>query len=175
MLSRTAPDPPAAGSVHRSAPCAVALPDMSGPHPSCQLLTFCSRRVADLTGQVLLPVAGAKLLVFAHHTAVLDAIENACLKGPRGRWGVRIDGSTAPAARQAAVNEFQGDPQCRAALLSITAAGVCGLTSIPSVIADFSTPFDTHHNATCGVWGKGVGPASHGGHVRVHACTLGTK
>jgi hypothetical protein len=62
--------------------------------------------------------------VFAHHTAVLDAIENACLTGPQGRRGVRIDGATPPAARQAALNAFQGDPQCRVALLSITAAGV---------------------------------------------------
>ena len=59
--------------------------------------------------------------MFAHHTAVLDAIEGACLKGPRC---VRIDGATPPAARQAAVNTFQGDAQCRIALLSITAAGV---------------------------------------------------
>ena len=77
---------------------------------------------------------GAKLLVFAHHTAVLDAIEAACLKGPQGRRGVRIDGATPPAARQAAVNEFQGDPGCRVALLSITAAGV-GTTCLDTEIS----------------------------------------
>ena len=62
--------------------------------------------------------------MFAHHTAVLDAIEGACLGKSGDRRGVRIDGSTAPTARQAAVHEFQSSAQCRVALLSITAAGV---------------------------------------------------
>lgn len=65
-----------------------------------------------------------KLLVFAHHTAVLDAIEAACQKSCRS---VRIDGSTAPAVRQQAVDEFQNNRGCRLALLSITAAGVSAL------------------------------------------------
>ncbi len=39
----------------------------------------------------------------------------------------RIDGSTAPKDRQIGVERFQSDPDCRVALLSITAGGT-GLT-----------------------------------------------
>lgn len=73
---------------------------------------------------VLCPCTGVKLLVFAHHTAVLDAIQGACLTGRPGRRGVRIDGSTPAAARKQGVDEFQNSEGCRVALLSITAAGV---------------------------------------------------
>jgi len=68
---------------------------------------------------------GAKLLVFAHHLPVLDALEE-CVKERKVGY-IRIDGTTPSAHRQRLVNEFQNDSQIRAAVLSITAAGT-GLT-----------------------------------------------
>lgn len=89
-----------------------------------------------------------KLLVFGHHKQVLDAIENglrsqhnicplslSSTSSPSsssppsipGEYMIRIDGSTAPTARQQLADRFQTDPRCRIALLSIQAAGT-GLT-----------------------------------------------
>ena len=67
-----------------------------------------------------------KVLVFAHHKAMLDALEETCetkIKLPY----MRIDGSISAVKRAENVDRFQNDPACRIALLSITAAGV-GLT-----------------------------------------------
>jgi len=66
-----------------------------------------------------------KLLVFAHHIAVLDALEAAAARLRVG--AVRIDGSVRPADRAARVAAFQGDPALRVAVLGLTAAGT-GLT-----------------------------------------------
>lgn len=89
--------------------------------------------VFKLTGQAKIPLAVArieellgaehagKMLVFAHHRSVLDAIEAASL---RGVPHIRIDGGTAPRERQAQVELFQSDPSVRVALLSLTAAGL---------------------------------------------------
>lgn len=65
---------------------------------------------------------GAKVVVFAHHHDVVDA-----LAAEFGAECVKLDGRDAPAARQAAVDRFQSDPACRLFVGSIAAAGV-GLT-----------------------------------------------
>ena len=64
---------------------------------------------------------GAKVLVFAHHMAMLDTLETA-VRGARVPY-VRLDGSTPSRDRHAAVARFQSDASVRAALLSMTACG----------------------------------------------------
>ena len=88
---------------------------------------------------------GGKLLVFAHHQVVLDALEGWAVrlkeggggggkkKGGKGGGGgggggvcrryIRIDGSTPTLERAMLVKTFQEDAQCRLAFLSMTAAG----------------------------------------------------
>lgn len=66
-----------------------------------------------------------KILIFAHHTPVMDAIE-AYVAG-RGEELVRIDGLTQSADRFANTRHFQTQDSCRVALLAITAAGI-GIT-----------------------------------------------
>ncbi|CAL8464419.1 g3954 [Coccomyxa elongata] len=77
---------------------------------------------------------GRKLLVFAHHKVVLNALEDALKhmrvgdEGPPQQVGhMRIGGSSSAQARGDAVAKFQSDPDCRVALLSIKAAGA-GIT-----------------------------------------------
>lgn len=67
--------------------------------------------------------AGRKIVVFAHHIAVLDEIQSAL---PSGSFA-RIDGGTSLDDRQEAVDRFQGNAACRVFLASTKAAGV-GLT-----------------------------------------------
>lgn len=66
-----------------------------------------------------------KLLIFAHHVAVMDELEDH-LKNMKLGY-IRIDGSTSNDLRKKHVKSFQEDISVRAALLSITAAGV-GIT-----------------------------------------------
>ncbi len=66
-----------------------------------------------------------KIVIMAHHKAVLDGVEASLREA--GHRVVRIDGETSSAARDAAVQAFQGDPATRVFLGSITAAGV-GIT-----------------------------------------------
>ena len=66
-----------------------------------------------------------KFLVFAHHTEVLDAIEDVILQDKVGY--IRIDGKVAIERRQELVNKFQNDEECLVAILSITACAT-GLT-----------------------------------------------
>jgi SWI/SNF-related matrix-associated actin-dependent regulator 1 of chromatin subfamily A len=68
-----------------------------------------------------------KVLVFAHHKAVLDIVEMAVSKVYKAVAHIRIDGQVPPHERAQRVRKFQTNPQVRVALLSITAAGV-GLT-----------------------------------------------
>lgn len=75
----------------------------------------------DRLKEVLSDDLGGKVLVFAHHRAVMDGIEEGALKDVPH---IRIDGSTASKQRQNLVDIFQTDPACRVALLSLTAAGV---------------------------------------------------
>lgn len=65
---------------------------------------------------------GAKLVVFAHHRAVIRELAE-----PFGAAAVTLTGSDDASARQAAVDRFQQDPDCRLFIGSITAAGL-GLT-----------------------------------------------
>ncbi len=69
--------------------------------------------------------ADHKMLIFAHHQFVMDALEEHLIK--RKTRLIRIDGRTASSGRQALCDAFQSDPAVRAALLSITAAST-GLT-----------------------------------------------
>ncbi|CAM9826147.1 unnamed protein product, partial [Phaeothamnion confervicola] len=70
-----------------------------------------------------------KVLVFAHHKNVLDALERGVLKvkGAHAVPYIRIDGRTRPKDRQDLVEKFQTDPTVRVALLGLTAAGI-GIT-----------------------------------------------
>lgn len=63
-----------------------------------------------------------KVLVFAHHRAVLDGLS--MFLSRRGTECIRIDGQTQPRDRFARVKHFQTSSVCRVALLAITAAGV---------------------------------------------------
>ena len=71
-------------------------------------------------------------MVFAHHSNVLDGLEEAVRtmaylteSGQSRQAGyMRIDGSTPSKLRSDHVKRFQGDEDCRVALLSIKAAGV---------------------------------------------------
>ncbi len=67
-----------------------------------------------------------KLVVFAHHHVAIDRIE-AALRANGVDGIARLTGRDGREARQAAVERFQGDPDCRAFIGSIGAAGV-GLT-----------------------------------------------
>jgi len=88
--------------------------------------------VAHLTS-LLDDILCGKILLFAHHKEVLDALE-AHLKHKRVGY-VRIDGNTRPKQRHSNVQAFQTDPACRVALLSIVAAGVAiTLTAASRVI-----------------------------------------
>ncbi len=63
-----------------------------------------------------------KCVVFAHHREVLDAVME-----KYGNAAVRFDGSTSLTNRQAAVDRFQIDSECRVFAASIRAAGL-GIT-----------------------------------------------
>eukprot|EP01132_Coremiostelium_polycephalum_P006804 gene6804-8443_t len=75
-----------------------------------------------------------KFLIFAHHSEVLDGLEQTIISA-RANY-IRIDGSTPASVRQANVNRFQNNPNCTVALLSITAAGT-GLTLTASSLVVF--------------------------------------
>ena len=62
-----------------------------------------------------------KLVIFAHHREILELI------GQRFADGCVITGDTSMKERQAAVDRFQEDPECRVIVCSLKAAGV-GLT-----------------------------------------------
>ena len=66
-----------------------------------------------------------KFLIFAHHSEVLDAIEDVIIDDKIGY--IRIDGKVAIDKRQDLVNKFQTDEECLVAILSITACAT-GLT-----------------------------------------------
>lgn len=73
----------------------------------------------------------AKIIVFALHIEVLDILHDAL-----DRYGaVRIDGSTSPGARIAAVAEFQRSPHTRVFLGQITAAGTAITLTAASDVA----------------------------------------
>lgn len=82
--------------------------------------------------------AGHKMLIFAHHQSVLDALEGHLLvKKVRS---MRIDGKTVPSSRQDLCTAFQTDPSIRVAILSITAAST-GLTLTAATTVIFAELF----------------------------------
>ncbi|KAI6213758.1 hypothetical protein M3Y94_00189400 [Aphelenchoides besseyi] len=68
---------------------------------------------------------GCKLLVFAHHTEVLDTLQTRM--HAKNIATIRIDGHTKASNRALYVKQFQEDPNIKVAVLSITAANV-GIT-----------------------------------------------
>lgn len=76
-----------------------------------------------------------KLLVFAHHLVILDAVERLAQR-EQVSW-VRIDGKTNPKERGKLVRDFQEDKCIRVALLSLAVAGT-GLTLTAADIVLFS-------------------------------------
>ena len=83
----------------------------------------------------LLAAGPDKFLIFAHHTDMLDAI-SFTLTRAKVRF-MRIDGGVAAAKRQGLVDEFQSERDMRAAVLSISAAGV-GLTLTGASVVIFA-------------------------------------
>jgi superfamily II DNA or RNA helicase len=67
-------------------------------------------------------MANGKLLIFAHHQEVLNAISRHLKK--KNIDNIRIDGKVKASTRFEYVERFQTNPECRAAVLGITAAGV---------------------------------------------------
>lgn len=79
---------------------------------------------------------GVKFIVFGHHLEALDSIDDfLCMKLKLGY--IRIDGKTPQGGRQGMCKRFQEEPDCRVALLSITAAGV-GLTLTAATVVLFA-------------------------------------
>ena len=66
--------------------------------------------------------AGHKVLAFAHHAVIMDGLEEAVRA--EGAEHVRIDGHSSPLQKKAACDRFQTCGKVKAAILSITAAGV---------------------------------------------------
>lgn len=109
----------------------IGLTDVRRENMSQLLLLFSRSGMAKVSaflehlGRHLDDPNSGKILVFAHHTPVMDAIE-AYVSG-RGEELVRIDGLTQSADRFANTRHFQTQDSCRVALLAITAAGI-GIT-----------------------------------------------
>lgn len=82
--------------------------------------------------------SGHKMLVFAHHRFVLDALQ-AYLHSSKCAH-IRIDGQTATNARHSLCDQFQDDSKLRVALLSITAAST-GLTLTAATTVLFAELF----------------------------------
>ena len=79
-----------------------------------------------------------KVLIFAHHKAVLDALEVAVAKELKGTGHIRIDGTVKSQVRAEQVRKFQTSSRIRVAILSMTAAGV-GLTLTAATTVMFGT------------------------------------
>ncbi|XP_036609529.1 SWI/SNF-related matrix-associated actin-dependent regulator of chromatin subfamily A-like protein 1 [Trichosurus vulpecula] len=86
----------------------------------------------------LLESGREKLLVFAHHKLVLDAISDELEKKHIGY--IRIDGATSSADRQALCQQFQLSEKYAVAVLSITAANM-GLTLSAADLVVFAELF----------------------------------
>lgn len=82
-----------------------------------------------------------KFLLFAHHSEVLNAIED-YVKGKVKSNYIRIDGTTKSSKRQEYVDAFQTNPNIRVAILSITACAT-GLTLTEASIVVFAELYFT--------------------------------
>eukprot|EP00929_Paragymnodinium_shiwhaense_P017545 TRINITY_DN12693_c0_g4_i1.p1 TRINITY_DN12693_c0_g4~~TRINITY_DN12693_c0_g4_i1.p1 ORF type:complete len:843 (-),score=268.70 TRINITY_DN12693_c0_g4_i1:248-2776(-) len=95
---------------------------------------FCEVAKAKLNAvkayvEELLDRSSEKVIIFAHHKLMIDALEEVIakkLKGDKLSF-IRIDGKTAMQKRPDLVNKFQKEETCQVALLSITACNE-GLT-----------------------------------------------
>lgn len=67
----------------------------------------------------------SKFIIFAHHRSMIEGICN--FLATKQKTFIKIDGSTTTNERKEGCELFQNDDSCKAAVLSITAAGV-GLT-----------------------------------------------
>lgn len=86
-----------------------------------------------------------KFLVFAHHTEILDKLEECVLNFKKKHKGfnyIRIDGKTPSNKRQDLVDNFQQDDTYKVAILSITACST-GLTLTQASIVVFAELFFT--------------------------------
>uniref|UniRef100_F6SKP2 SWI/SNF-related matrix-associated actin-dependent regulator of chromatin subfamily A-like protein 1 n=1 Tax=Monodelphis domestica TaxID=13616 RepID=F6SKP2_MONDO len=86
----------------------------------------------------LLESGREKLLVFAHHKLVLDALSDELEKKHIGY--IRIDGATSSSDRQTLCQQFQLSEKCAVAVLSITAANM-GLTFSATDLVVFAELF----------------------------------
>jgi SNF2 family DNA or RNA helicase len=90
-----------------------------------------------------------KVIIFAHHQIMLDGIEDVLQE--QGIGFVRMDGKTNKKLTKGIVETFQTNPNCRVALLSITAAGA-GLTltaATKEIFAEMHPSADTVIQAEC--------------------------
>lgn len=76
-----------------------------------------------------------KIIVFAHHAAVMDALED-CLRDMNVAH-IRVDGKVSSSKRDVLIKKFQEDDETEVALLSITACGT-GLNLTRANIAVFA-------------------------------------
>jgi SNF2 family DNA or RNA helicase len=106
-------------------------PDDSQPVPQNPFISdsqqSLSQQIADVVPVAATP--GQKLIIFAHHLELLDAIDD--LLRQKGVGFMRIDGGTPVKDRSGLVDKFQRNPSCRVALLSLT----CGSTGLNLVAA----------------------------------------
>ena len=79
-----------------------------------------------------------KFILFAHHRAMIDGVCEYLVK--KKATFIKIDGSTPTKDRQEGCELFQNSENCRAAILSITAAGV-GLTLTAAQLVIFAELF----------------------------------
>ena len=79
---------------------------------------------AEQTLEIVRPTleAGEKIVIFGHHKAVLDKLEEDLTKA--GFKNVRIDGQVTGNKRQKLIDEFQNDPDCKVMVASILAMGM---------------------------------------------------
>jgi 5-methylcytosine-specific restriction endonuclease McrA len=88
-----------------------------------------------------------KVVIFAHHKAVMNGIQEALERAAQGdgatsAWYVRIDGETDALNRAAAVSSFSRHPHVRCALLSVRAAGTGLDFSAASAVVFAELPLD---------------------------------
>jgi SNF2 family DNA or RNA helicase len=89
---------------------------------------------AEQTLEIVRPTleAGEKIVIFGHHKAVLDKLEEDVTKA--GYANVRIDGQVTGKKRQKLIDEFQENPDCKVMIASILAMGMgVNLVSASSV------------------------------------------
>lgn len=95
------------------------------PLPRCYLLSGLAKIEPTKTYLTSLFENDVKVLIFAHHRAVIEDLSTH-LERIKCEF-IKIDGSTSNDSRKKLVKNFQENHMIRAALLSITAAGV-GIT-----------------------------------------------